>query len=77
MTYMWNLKKKKKVTNELIFQTERDSQTQKTNLWLQKGKGCGGGINQEIVINIHTTLYKIDNQQGPTTKPQATLLEIL
>ena len=30
---MWNLKKKKG-TNELTYKTERDSQTQKTNLWL-------------------------------------------
>ena len=26
-------------TNELIYKTEKDSQTQKTNLWLPKGKG--------------------------------------
>jgi hypothetical protein len=38
-----------------------------------------GGMNWELGINIYrdTTRYKIDNQQGPTTKPQATLLEIL
>ena len=30
---------------------------QKTNLW---GKG-GGGINWETGIDIHTTIYKIDN----------------
>ena len=28
-------------TNELIYRTERDSQTQKTNLWLPQGKGGG------------------------------------
>ena len=33
---MWNLKKE---TNELIYKTEIDSSTQKTNLWLPKGKG--------------------------------------
>ena len=39
----------------------------------------GGGMNWELGINIYidTTTYKTDNQQGPTTKPQATLLEIL
>ena len=31
-------KKKKKGTNELIYKIERDAQTQKTNLWLLKGK---------------------------------------
>ena len=33
---MWNLKKCN--TNELIYKTEADSQTLKTNLWLPKGK---------------------------------------
>ena len=37
---MWNLKSD---TNELIYET--DSQTQKTNFWLPKGKGSGRGIN--------------------------------
>ena len=32
-------------TNELIHKTGTDSQTKKTNLWLPKGKGGGGGIN--------------------------------
>ena len=35
---MWNLKKD---TNELIYKTQIDPQTQKTNLWLPKGKGEG------------------------------------
>ena len=38
-------KKKRKATNELISKTETDSQTQKTDLWLSKGKGAGGGID--------------------------------
>ena len=41
IAYIWNLKKD---TNELIYKTEIDSQTKKTNVWLPKGKG-GGGIN--------------------------------
>ena len=37
ITYMWNPKND---TNELIYKTEIDSQTQKTNLWLPKaGEG--------------------------------------
>ena len=36
ITYMWNLKYD---TNELIYETEIDSQSQNTNLWLPKGKG--------------------------------------
>ena len=35
ITCMWNLKNG---TNELIYKTEIDSETQKTDLWLQKGK---------------------------------------
>ena len=38
VTYVWNLKKKKK--QKLFSQTE--TQTQKTNLWLKKGKGGEG-----------------------------------
>ena len=36
ITYMQNLKKK---TNELIYKTETDPQTQKTNLQLTREKG--------------------------------------
>ena len=31
--------KSKNGTNELVYKTETDPQTQKTNLWLPKGKG--------------------------------------
>ena len=37
---MWNLKKYD--TNELSDKTEIDSQTEKSNLWLPKGKGGEG-----------------------------------
>ena len=43
-------------TNELIYKTETDLQVSKTNLWLPKGKCSGGGINQELGVNIHTLL---------------------
>ena len=52
ITFMWNFKNG---MGELIYQAELDLQTQKTNLWLPKGKG--GGINQEFGINIYTLLY--------------------
>ena len=43
ITYIWNLNND---TNKLIYKMETDSQTQKTNLCLPKGKGTGGrGIN--------------------------------
>ena len=54
-------------TNELIYKTETDSQTQKTNLWLPKGKGGGSGINQEFGISRYKLLYiKQIKKQGPT-----------
>ena len=47
---MWNLKTKKKKkkrngTNELIYKTEIDSQTWKTNLWLPREIGESREIN--------------------------------
>ena len=41
--YHLYLKSKKDDTNDFIYRTETDSQTSKTNLWLLKGKGEGGG----------------------------------
>ena len=38
MAYMWNLEKKKRGTNELMYKTEVLSQMQKTNLWLLGNK---------------------------------------
>ena len=38
VTYMWNLKDG---TNEPIYQIETDSQTQRTDLWLPRGRGVG------------------------------------
>ena len=42
---MWNLKID---TNELIYKTETDSQTEKTNLWLPEGKGGGEGYLRRL-----------------------------
>ena len=41
---MWNLKN---YTNEFIYKIETDSQTQKTNLWLPKGREWGGTIRSK------------------------------
>ena len=45
---MWNLKND---TNESICKTEADSQTQKTDLRLSKGKLMELGINQKNGVN--------------------------
>ena len=55
-------------TNELIYKTETHSQTQKTNLWLPKGKNGGRGKLGVWDQQIQTTIYKIDKQQGPTVQ---------
>ena len=38
ITYMWNLKYD---TNELIYETETDAQTERADLWLPRGRGAG------------------------------------
>ena len=45
-------------TNELIYKIETDSQTQKTNLWLPRGKG--GGINQEFGLNVYLEVIHVE-----------------
>ena len=49
ITYLWSLKND---TNEFINETEIDSQTQITNLWLPKGIVGEWRENKEIEINI-------------------------
>ena len=45
-------------TIELLYKTEIEPQTENTNLWLPKVKvRGGGGINQDLEINIYTLLY--------------------
>ena len=63
ITYMQNIKNS---SNELIYKIEIDSQIQKTDLRLPKGKM--GGINQEYGINRCRLTYEIDKQQGFTVE---------
>ena len=50
----------------VLSQTETESQTSKTNLWLPVGTGGGEGKLGGWDEHIHITIYKIDNQQRPT-----------
>ena len=54
ITYMWNLKYD---TNEPIYETETDSWTQRTDLWLPRGRGCGGGMEWEFGISRCKLVY--------------------
>ena len=44
-------------TNELIYETERDSQTWRIDLWLPKDREDRGGIDWEFEINRCKLLY--------------------
>ena len=58
---MWNLKYG---TNELIYKTETDSQTQRTDLWLPRERERDGlGVWGQ---QMQTITFRIDKQQGPT-----------
>ena len=59
---MWNLKKD---TNELIYKSDTDSQTSKTNLWLPKGEGEGRDKLGVWDWHMHVIVYGMDGQQGP------------
>ena len=47
---------KKNYTNELIYKTETDSQTQRTNLWLPK-KGMGEGYIRSLGFADYVYVY--------------------
>ena len=64
---MWShlyVKSKKNDIDELIYKTEIDSESQKTNLWLPKGiQGMEGeklGVWDE---RIYIIMYKMDNKE--------------
>ena len=62
---MRNLKRND--TNELIYKTETDSQTQRTNLWVPQWT-MGGRDSQGVWDqHVRTAIFKMDNQ-GPTVQ---------
>ena len=60
-TYMWNLSYD---TNELIYKTETDSQTLRTDLWFPRGKWSGRGMDWEFWISRCKLCYieRINNK---------------
>ena len=57
-------------TNKLIYKTEIDPQTYRTNLWLQKGKGEEGYIRSLGLTHTH---YSI-SLEGRTWQPTLVFL---
>ena len=57
-------------TNEFTYKTEIDLQTQKTKLWLPKGKARDRYKLGILDYQIYNNMHKIDNQQGPTIQPR-------
>ena len=55
-------------TNELIYQAETDSQIQRTDLWLPRGRKVGEGWIEslKLVDGMRTRIYRMDKQGGPT-----------
>ena len=52
-------------TNEFIYETETDAQTQRPGSWLPRwvgGRDELGGWGQQI----QAVIYRMDNQKGPT-----------
>ena len=62
ITCMWKLTQD---TNKLIYETETDSQTQRTDLWLPSGRRGGEGW---IECGKCKLLYMECEQQGPTVQ---------
>ena len=58
--YMWNLKINN--TNELIYKTDTDSQTQRIYLWLSGWKDGGKGSQGVQNPHVHTAIFKMDSQ---------------
>ena len=51
---MWNLKYD---TNQLIYETETDSQTQRTDSWLSRVSGGGRGMEWEFGVSRCKLVY--------------------
>ena len=45
------------MTNELFYETEIDSKTQRIDLWLPRGKGIKGGMDWDFGISRCKLLY--------------------
>ena len=72
-TYMWNLKKKKNGTMNLLLRQKQTQRLKRMNLRLW-GKG---GTDWDLGIDMYTLLYVKDNQQRTYCIVQGTILNII
>ena len=55
-------------THELIYKIETESQTRRMNLWLQGRKGWGERESGSLGSHVHSVMFRVNNQQGPTVQ---------
>ena len=55
-------------TNKLIYKTETNLHTLKTNLWLPKEKGGREGWIESRDWHMHTIVYGMDSQREPAVQ---------
>ena len=55
--------------SEHVYEIETDSQTWRTDFWLQ-GVGWGGWVGSLGLAYIQTIIYMMDKQQGPIIEPR-------
>ena len=65
LTYMWNLQYN---SSEYIFERETDSQIQRTDFWLQAGRGVGEDGLELWDQQMQTIICKMNKQQGATVQ---------
>ena len=62
---MWTLKRND--TKKLTYKTKADSQSSRTNLWLPvEGRWRGRDSSGVWDGHIHSAIFKVDKQLGPT-----------
>ena len=62
---MWNLEYS---TNEPIYTTETDSQTQRADSWLQTWRAVGEGQTGGLRQQMQTITYRMDEEHGPNVQ---------
>ena len=61
---MWNLKRND--TNEITYKTEKDTDLENKPMVVGWGKDGGKGWLGSLDGHVHTVIFKMDNQEGPT-----------